>query len=174
MRGITYYSGNCWETNLNFKAKNAKGKDIEIGSCASGGRYNSLIKRFKGVDFKGTGMSIGVDRLVFALNQINKSDLNSNGILVLVLDEKYLDEYYSIVNLLRDNNINSEIYLDPNKNMKKQLAYADKKGFSLAIICGQDEIDQNKATIKKLKSEDENKQFTVSRENLINEIKKLQ
>ena len=58
--------------------------------------------------------------------------------------------------------------------MKKQLAYADKKGFSLAIICGQDEIDENKANIKKLKSEDENNQFTVSRENLINEIKKLQ
>ena len=173
VRGITYYSGNCWETNLNFKSKNAKGKDIEIGSCASGGRYNSLIKRFKGVDFKGTGMSIGIDRLVFALNQINKSDLSSNGILVLVLDEKYLDEYYSIVNLLRDNNINSEIYLDPNKNMKKQLS-ADKKGFSLAIICGKDEMDQNKVTIKKLKSEDENNQFTVSRENLINEIKKLQ
>ena len=76
MRGLAYYSGNCWETNLNFKAKNAKGKDIEIGSCASGGRYNSLIKRFKGVDFKGTGMSIGIDRFVFALNQINKSDLN--------------------------------------------------------------------------------------------------
>ena len=86
-------------------------------------------------------MSIGVDRLVFALNQINKTDLSSNGVLVLVLDEKYLDEYYSIVNLLRDNNINSEIYLDP-KKMKKQLAYADKKGFSLAIICGQDEINQ--------------------------------
>ena len=174
MRGLSYYSGNCWETNLNFKAKNAKGKDIEIGSCASGGRYNSLIKRFKGVDFKGTGMSIGVDRLVFALNQLNKSSINSSGVLVLVLDEKYLDEYYSIVNLLRDNNINSEIYLDPKKNLKKQFTYANKKGFSIAIICGQDEIDQNKATIKKLKSEDENNQFTVSRENLINEIKKLQ
>ena len=174
MRGLEYYSGNCWETNLNFKAKNAKGKSIDIGSCASGGRYNSLIKRFKGVDFKGTGMSIGIDRLVFALNQIIKTDLNSNSILILVLDEKYLDEYYSIVNLLRDNNINSEIYLDANKNMKKQLAYADKKSFSLAIICGKDEIDQNKVTIKKLKSEDKNKQFTISRENLINEIKKLQ
>tara|TARA_B100002051_G_scaffold226962_1_gene222832 strand:- start:109 stop:1494 length:1386 start_codon:yes stop_codon:yes gene_type:complete len=174
VRGLEYYSGNCWETNLNFKAKNAKGKSIDIGSCASGGRYNSLIKRFKGVDFKGTGMSIGIDRLVFALNQIIKTDLNSNSILILVLDEKYLDEYYSIVNLLRDNNINSEIYLDANKNMKKQLAYADKKSFSLAIICGKDEIDQNKVTIKKLKSEDKNKQFTISRENLINEIKKLQ
>ena len=47
-------------------------------------------------------------------------------------------------------------------------------GFSLAIICGQDEIDQNKATIKKLSSKDENNQFSVPRENLINEIKKLQ
>ena len=174
VRGLAYYSGNCWETNLNFKAKNTTGKDIDIGSCASGGRYNSLIKRFKGVDFKGTGMSIGIDRLVFALNQINKLDLNFNGVFVLVVDEKYLDEYYSIVNLLRDNDINSEIYLDPSKNMRKQLAYADKKGFSLAIICGQDEIDENKATIKKLNSEDENNQFTVPRENLINEIKKLQ
>ena len=60
------------------------------------------------MDFKGTGMSIGIDRFVFALNQINKSDPNSNGILVLVLDEKYLDEYYSIVNLLRNNNIQQQ------------------------------------------------------------------
>ena len=74
-----------------------------------------------------------------------------------------------------ENNVSPKDWTDSNiKNMKKQLAYADKKGFSLAIICGQDEIDQNKATIKKLNSEDENKQFTVSRENLINEIKKLQ
>ena len=43
----------------NFKGKNKKGKEIDIGSCA-GGRYNSLIKRFSKDDFKGTGMSIGL------------------------------------------------------------------------------------------------------------------
>ena len=174
VRGLAYYSGFCVETNLNFNAKNSKGKEINIGSCASGGRYNSLIKRFKGVDFKGTGMSIGVDRLVFALNQINQIDFNNKNVLVLVLDEKYLDNYYSIVNLLRENNINSEIYLDPSKNLKKQLAYADKKGCSLAIICGQKEIEKNSITIKNLKSKNENNQITVSKENLINEISKLQ
>ena len=80
VRGLAYYSGFCVETNLNFKGKNTQGKEIDIGSCASGGRYNSLIKRFKGVDFKGTGMSIGVDRLVFALNQLDqlKEDNNKN------------------------------------------------------------------------------------------------
>ncbi len=174
VRGLAYYSGFCVETNLNFKGKNAQGKEIDIGSCASGGRYNSLIKRFKGVDFKGTGMSIGVDRLVFALSQLDefKEDDNEN-ILVCVLDANYMDQYYKIVNELRENNINSEIYLDSTKNLKKQLTYADKKGCSFAIICGQEEIDQGKIKIKKLKSKKENDQISISSKNLINEIKKL-
>ena len=175
VRGLAYYSGFCVETNLNFKGKNVQGKDIDIGSCASGGRYNSLIKRFKGVDFKGTGMSIGVDRLVFALNQLDqfkKEDVNNN-ILVCVLDENYLYQYYKIVNELRENNINSEIYLDSTKNLKKQLTYADKKGCSLAIICGQEEIEQGRITIKKLKSKKENDQISIPSKNLINEIKNL-
>ena len=174
VRGLAYYSGFCVETNLNFKGKNVKGKEIDIGSCASGGRYNSLIKRFKGVDFKGTGMSIGVDRLVFALDQLDQfNEKDNNNILVCVFDPKYLDQYYKIVNELRENNINSEIYLDATKNLKKQLTYADKKGCSLALICGQDEIEQDKITIKKLKSKKENDQISISSKNLINEIKKL-
>ena len=175
VRGLAYYSGFCVETNLNFKGKNAQGKDIDLGSCASGGRYNSLIKRFKGVDFKGTGMSIGVDRLVFALNQLDqfKKEDDNNNILVCVLDENYLDQYYKIVNELRENNINSEIYLDSTKNLKKQLTYADKKGCSLAIICGQEEIEQGRITIKKLKSKKENDQISIPSKNLINEIKNL-
>ena len=98
---------------------------------------------------------------------------DSNTILVCVLDPNYLDQYYKIVNELRENNINSEIYLDPSKNLKKQLTYADKKGCSLAIICGQEEIEQDKITIKKLKSNTENDQISITSKNLINEIKKL-
>ena len=174
VRGLAYYSGFCVETNLNFKGKNTQGKEIDIGSCASGGRYNSLIKRFKGVDFKGTGMSIGVDRLVFALNQLDQfEEDDNNNILVCVLDPNYMDQYYKIVNELRENNINSEIYLDSTKNLKKQLTYADKKGCSLAIICGQEEIEQGRITIKKLKSKKENDQISIISKNLINEIKKL-
>tara|TARA_B100001123_G_C15155199_1_gene965166 strand:+ start:50 stop:1180 length:1131 start_codon:yes stop_codon:yes gene_type:complete len=174
VRGLAYYSGFCVETNLNFKGKNPQGKDIDIGSIASGGRYNSLIKRFKGADYKGTGMSIGVDRLVFALNQLDQIKVKTNeSILVCVLEEKYISQYYEIVNQLRENNINSEIYLDSSKNLKKQLIYADKKGCSLAIICGEEEFKNNKLTIKKLKSYKENDQIQIIKENLINEIKKL-
>ena len=59
VRGLAYYDGFCVETNLNFKVKNPKGKEIDVGSIASGGRYDKLISRFKGADFPGTGMSIG-------------------------------------------------------------------------------------------------------------------
>ena len=151
-----------------------KEKEIDIGSVASGGRYNSLIKRFKGADYKGTGMSIGVDRLVFALNQLDQIKIkNNDSVLVCILDEKYISQYYEILNQLRENNINSEIYLDPSKNLKKQLIYADKKGCALAIICGQEEFENNKLTIKKLKSSKENDQIEIKKENFINEIKKL-
>ena len=72
VRGLAYYDGFCVETNLNFKATNNKGKEVDIGSICSGGQYNKLISRFKGVDIPGTGMSIGVDRLLFAMLQMDQ------------------------------------------------------------------------------------------------------
>ena len=54
VRGLAYYDGFCVETNLDFKVKNPKGKEVDIGSIASGGRYDKLISRFKGTDFPGT------------------------------------------------------------------------------------------------------------------------
>ena len=174
VRGLAYYDGFCVETNLNFKVKNPKGKEIDIGSVASGGRYDQLISKFKGVDFPGTGMSIGVDRLLFALDQIEQIKVKDNEpVLICILDKNLLKKYYEILNILRSNDINSELYLDPTKNLKKQLTYADKRGCSLAIIVGENEINQNKFTIKNLKSSKENDQITVSKENLINEIKKF-
>ena len=128
VRGLAYYDGFCVETNLNFKVKNPKGKEIDVGSIASGGRYDKLISRFKGTDFPGTGMSIGVDRLLFVLSQIDTINTKNNEpVLICILDSKYLKKYYEILNYLRENGINSELYLDPSKNLKKQLTYADKK-----------------------------------------------
>jgi len=174
VRGLAYYDGFCVETNLNFKVKNPKGKEIDVGSIASGGRYDKLISRFKGADFPGTGMSIGVDRLLFVLSQINSiKTKNNEPVLICILDSKYLKKYYEILDYLRENEIKSELYLDSSKNLKKQLIYADKKGCSVAIIVGESEIKENKFTLKNLKSSKENDQKTVSKESLIDEIKKI-
>jgi len=174
VRGLAYYDGFCVETNLNFKVKNSKGKEIDVGSIASGGRYDKLISRFKGADFPGTGMSIGVDRLLFVLNQIiSIKNQNNEPVLICILDSKYLKKYYEILDYLRENGISSELYLDSSKNLKKQLSYADKKGCPVAIIVGESEIKENKFTLKNLKSSKENDQKTVSKESLIDEIKKI-
>ncbi|SVD38305.1 uncharacterized protein METZ01_LOCUS391159, partial [marine metagenome] len=124
--------------------------------------------------FPGTGMSIGVDRLLFVLSQIDtKNTKNNEPVLICILDIKYLIKYYETLNYLRENGINSELYLDPSKNLKKQLTYADKKGCPAAVIVGESEVKENKFTLKNLKSSKENDQKTVSKENLIDEIKKI-
>ena len=175
VRGLAYYDGFCIETNLNFKTTNNKGKEIDIGSVCSGGQYNKLISRFKGVDIPGTGVSIGVDRLLFVMSQINQVQLDDQKpVIVCVMDEKYLKNYYEILDILRKNNINSEIFLDSKKNLGKQLTYANKRGCPVAVICGENEFKDNKITLKNLLGvKGENNQATFPKENLINEIKKL-
>ena len=174
VRGLDYYDGFCLETNLNFKATNNKGKEVDIGSICSGGQYNKLISRFKGVDIPGTGVSIGVDRLLFAMMQLDQLKLETNKpIIVCAMDQKYIKNYYDILKILRDNNINSEIFLDSKKNLGKQLTYANKRNLPLAIICGENEFRNDDITIKNLlaKKGEEN-QITVKKENLIYEVKK--
>ena len=174
VRGLAYYSDFIVETNLNFKVTNNKGKEVDIGSICSGGAYAKLISRFRGVDIPGTGISFGVDRLLFALMQLDQIKLeDQKPVLVCVMDKKYLKNYYELVDQLRDNNINAEIFLDSKKNLGKQLTFANKRDLSVAIICGENEFKEKTVTIKNLKGiKGENNQ-TIPKEDLINEVKKL-
>ncbi len=174
VRGLSYYSDFIVETNLNFKVTNNKGKEIDIGSICSGGAYAKLISRFRGVDVPGTGISFGVDRLLFALIQLDQIKIeNQKPILVCVMDQKYLKNYYEIVDLLRKNDINAEIFLNTKKNLGKQLELANKRDLSVAIICGENEFKDNTVTIKNLKGVKGENSQTIPKSNLINEIKKL-
>ena len=122
VRGLAYYSDFIVETNLNFKVTNNKGKEVDIGSICSGGAYAKLISRFKGVDVPGTGISFGVDRLLFALMQLDQIKVeDQKPVLVCVMEQKYLKNYYEIVNLLRENNIYAEIFLSTKKILESNL-----------------------------------------------------
>ena len=174
VRGLAYYSDFIVETNLNFKVTNNKGKEVDIGSICSGGAYAKLISRFKGVDIPGTGISFGVDRLLFALMQLAQIELDEQKpVLVCVMDQKYLKNYYEILDLLRENNINAEIFLDTKKNLGKQLTLANKRGLPVAIICGENEFRENTITIKNLKGVKGENNKTIQKENIINEVSKL-
>ncbi len=174
VRGLAYYDGFIIETNLNFEVTNNKGKVVDVGSICSGGAYAKLISRFKGVDIPGTGISFGVDRMLFALMQLDQIKVKEQKpVLVCVMDEKYLKNYYEILDQLKSNNINAEIFLDIKKNLGKQLTYANKRELELAIIFGENEFKENTVTIKNLKGVKGENNQTVSKENLIDAIKKL-
>ena len=171
-RGLDIYTGFIVETNLKFEVKNTKGKVVEPGSICSGGEY--LVTKFKGDPFLGSGISIGITRLVWCLVQKIKNEIyEKKPVLVCIMDEKYLDKYYDLLNILRNNGINSEIFLESNKKLSKQLEYANRKNLNLAIICGENEFKDNTVTIKNLKGLKGSNQSTVLKDNLIDEIKKF-
>jgi histidyl-tRNA synthetase len=105
------------------------------------------------------------------LDQIKVED--KKPVLVCVMDKKYLKNYYELVDQLRDNNINAEIFLDSKKNLGKQLTFANKRDLSVAIICGENEFKENKVTIKNLKGIKGQNNQTIPKEDFINEVKKL-
>ena len=94
-------------------------------------------------------------------------------VLVCVMDQKYLKNYYEILDLLRQNNINSEIFLDTKKNLGKQLTFANKRQLPVAVICGENEFKDNTVTIKNLKGVKGENNKTIPMKDLIDEVKKL-
>ena len=94
-------------------------------------------------------------------------------VLVCVMDQKYLKNYYEIVDLLRENNINAEVFLSVKKNLGKQLDLANKRELPVAIICGENEFRDNTITIKDLRGVKGENSQTIPKLNLIDEIKKL-
>lgn len=186
VRGLEYYTGPIFEANLTFGVKNNKGQEIEFGSVGGGGRYDDLVKRFNNQDCPSTGISVGLDRLIYAILQKNKIKAEKkNPVLICVFDEKYMDFYIKILNVLRSKNISAEIY-SGSSNIKSQFKYADRRGCDFVILCGDDEVSKNVVTIKNLnvgKQMSENikdrsewkqsleAQKTVAFDQLLNEIK---
>jgi len=170
IRGLEYYTGPIFEVNLNFEVKNLKGQAIQFGSIGGGGRYDSLVNNFGNLDCPATGISIGLDRLVFALMQKKDFKIKSTRpVIICVFDKNRIKEYIEILTKLRASNISSEIYPGEGK-LKKQMEYANKIGSPAVIFYGDDEIKSGKATLKNLETGNEN---SIKIEDLANEIKKL-
>jgi len=170
IRGLEYYTGPIFEVNLNFQIKNSKGQTIQFGSIGGGGRYDNLVSNFGNLDCPATGISIGLDRLVFALMQKKDFKIKSTRpVIICVFDKDKIKEYAGILNKLRALNISSEIYPGEGK-LKKQMEYANKLGSPAVILYGDNEIKSGKVTLKNLESGNES---SIKIEELANEIKKL-
>jgi len=118
---------------------------------AGGGRYDDLVKRFTGEVVPATGVSIGVDRLLAALEAKGRLDTSAQGpVVVTVMDKVRMAEYQGMVAELRQAGIRAEVYLGNPKNFGNQLKYADKRGSPVAVIAGETEFDTGTLQIKDL------------------------
>jgi histidyl-tRNA synthetase len=170
IRGLEYYTGPIFEVNLNFEVKNSKGKTIQFGSIGGGGRYDDLVSNFGNLDCPATGISIGIDRLVYALMQKKRFNIKSTKpVVICVFNKENIKDYIEILKKLRDANISSEVYPGEG-NLKKQMQYANKIGSPAVILYGEDEIKSGKPTLRDLES---GKEINTEVENLPNEIKKI-
>lgn len=187
VRGMSYYTGPIFEVESLQSYIDEKGRERRVGSICGGGRYDDLVKNLLGIRVPATGASIGVDRLVELLTLTNQIPQKLSGpVLVVVFDNSLMSEYQSIARELREKKIDTEIYYGFQKGLKKQLAYADQKNCSVAVLLGEDEFKKGVVSLRNLRLgkeiaseiEDKNEwknriQFEVPRVELIKKISEM-
>ncbi len=143
-RGLDYYTGTVYETTMLDHP--------EIGSICSGGRYDNLAEYYTDKQLPGVGISIGLTRLFFVLEDqglLNDEMITAPAdVLVLPMTED-LSAAIGAATALREAGIRTQIHAEQ-KKFKQKLSYADKLGIPYAILLGEDEIAQNKVALKDL------------------------
>ena len=143
-RGLDYYTGTVYETFLN--------EYPSIGSVCSGGRYDDLAEYYTKQKLPGVGISIGLTRLFYQLNEVgffkNSTISSITKVLVIPLDNN-IDYGISLANDLRDKGVITEIYLEDAKLVKK-LGYANKLNIPFVLLIGETEAQNKTVTVKNM------------------------
>jgi histidyl-tRNA synthetase len=158
-RGLDYYTGIVYETFLNELP--------DIGSVCSGGRYNDLASLYTKTELPGVGSSIGLDRLMAALEELAERrtadstaadgaaapgrEIRGADVLILMLDERFLGRYAAIASEFRAAGFRAEVF-PVAKKLGQQFTYAEKKGIPVGIIAGESEITAGTLNYKNLVS----------------------
>ncbi|MCE5303068.1 MAG: histidine--tRNA ligase [Planctomycetaceae bacterium] len=144
-RGLDYYTGTIVETFLN--------KLPGIGSVCSGGRYDNLAGLFTSQELPGIGASLGLDRLLAAMEELGMIEKVSTPAPVFIpfFDPNRLADYLRLASSLRASGVGVEVFPD-SKKLGQQLKYADRRGFRIALIAGGDEFDRGVCQVKNLQT----------------------
>ncbi len=142
-RGLDYYTGVVFETTLNQLPS--------IGSICSGGRYDNLAELYTKQHLPGIGASLGLDRLLAAMEKLEMLEpvRTPAPVLVAYFDKERLHDYLKLAQQVRAFGIGVELYPEP-KKLAAQLKYADSRGFRVALIAGTRELDAGTCQVKDL------------------------
>ncbi len=160
-RGLNYYTGAIFEV---------KALDTPMGSITGGGRYDNLTGIFGMPGLSGVGISFGADRIYDVLNALDlypKEAVSATRLLFINFGEKETAYCLPIAAQARQAGIRTEVYPDKAK-MKKQMSYANAKGIAFVALAGENEIAQQKITLKNMTT---GEQQLVSVDELIERVK---
>ncbi len=147
-RGLDYYTGTVYETFLNDYR--------EIGSICSGGRYENLAEYYTNKKLPGVGVSIGLTRLFYKLNELGLIKATKKAIsdIIIIPMLEDLTKPIKLATELRSLGINTEIYSNQ-KKLKAKMKYADKLQIPYVIVIGEDEINSNAIKLKNMETGNE-------------------
>jgi histidyl-tRNA synthetase len=153
-RGLDYYTGTVYETSLNDYPK--------LGSICSGGRFDNLAEKYTRRKLPGVGVSIGLTRLFSQLQEVSlirKERSTLTRVLVVPLSTEGLDTSLQTASALRQNGIQTEVYLEEAK-VKTKFAYANKLGIPYVVIIGEEEVASKTVSLKNMTT-GEQKRVTI-------------
>ena len=163
-RGLDYYTSTVIETVITETAESRK-----YGSVSGGGRYDKLLHLFTGKDVPSVGVSVGIDRLLPALEELGLLERSHvTEVLVLNMDALLKREYLKMVAELRAAGVNAEVFYGQ-ADMKKQFKYAEQKGIPFAVLYGEDEHASGQVTVRNLTTRE---QESVKRADLVNRLRR--
>lgn len=188
VRGLDYYTGPVFEIELPFEVK-VKGKTKKFGSVAGGGRYDYLVERFTGQKVPAVGASIGVDRLLAALEHLDSEAQEAplGPVVITIMEKDRLADYQRMARDLRDAGIAAELY-HGGSGFKAQMKYADRRRSPVVVIAGGSEFEQGEVTLKNMglgkklaEQIDDNEtwrteqpaQTTVARDDLVGSVREM-
>ena len=145
-RGLDYYTGTVYETTLLDHP--------EIGSVCSGGRYDNLAEYYTDKQLPGVGISIGLTRLFYVLDEQGLLSGNAGDASVQALVLPMTADpapAIALAETLRTGGLRVQLYGE-NKKFKQKMSYADKLGVPFAVLLGEDEINAGKCSVKDMRS----------------------
>lgn len=144
-RGLDYYTGTVYETFLDDYPS--------LGSICSGGRYDNLAEYYTKQSLPGVGISIGLTRLFYQLNEVNLINVGEDSLtkVVIIPMKDCIDKAIQVANKLRQGEINTQIYLEQGK-IGKKFGYVDKLNIPYSMVIGPDEIEKNQFTLRNMES----------------------
>jgi histidyl-tRNA synthetase len=162
VRGLEYYTGPIYETTI---------EEPRMPSITGGGRYDELIGLFLDRSYPATGTTIGIERIIDAMEELNMFPATVGKtvtqVLVALFDKSLVDASLQLTDTLRKGGLKTEMYFEPD-SLGTQLRYAGRKGIPYVVILGPDELATDQVTVRDLVRKE---QQTVRRAEAVGLIK---